>query len=179
MYFTLEIGVILITCFSLAVVAQFENKRGTDLNYIPSGQFMEKDNPDINYRLPDDLRPDHYDINLRPYLLESDKAKRFTFDGEVFINITVVKRTNKIVLHSKNLKFSKREYCEDIAKPQTCIALKEREPDSKTDIVTYILDAELPANSVYVLHFKYKGSMDNDMHGFYRSSYINSKNETE
>ncbi|KAL9898322.1 uncharacterized protein ACN427_006527 [Glossina fuscipes fuscipes] len=179
MYFTLEVGVILIICSSLAVFAQFENKKGTDLNYIPYGEFMEKDSPDINYRLPDDLRPDHYDINLRPYLLESDKENRFTFDGEVFINITVLKRTNKIVLHSKNLKFSKSEYCQDINESLSCTSFAEADPDNKTDIVTYILKKELQVNSVYILHFKYKGSMDNDMHGFYRSSYTNSKNETE
>uniref|UniRef100_A0A1A9W2N5 Aminopeptidase n=1 Tax=Glossina brevipalpis TaxID=37001 RepID=A0A1A9W2N5_9MUSC len=173
-YFTLVIGVILITYFSLTFsIPLAENK-----SLAFSVPIARKENIDLDYRLPDDIRPDHYNIILRPYLLESDKTKRFTFDGEVFINVTVVKTTNKIVLHSKKLEFSKREYCEDVGM-RTCYDLNPAEPDNKTDIVTYNLERPLQVDAVYTLHFIYNGSMDNDMHGFYRSSYIDSKNETK
>ncbi|XP_034488262.1 membrane alanyl aminopeptidase-like [Drosophila innubila] len=39
--------------------------------------------------------------------------------------------------------------------------------------------AELAVNQVYILHFKYTGLMEDDMHGFYRSYYVNDNNETK
>ncbi|XP_073817389.1 membrane alanyl aminopeptidase [Musca autumnalis] len=134
---------------------------------------------DENYRLPTTILPVNYNISLRPYLLETDAAdKRFTFDGECFITIVSSVSTNSLVLHSKNLKYSLREYYAK-SNPTVKYTLQNAEPNSLTDIVTYTLTTALTANQEYVLHFVYTGTMDDDMHGFYRSSYTDNKNNTK
>ncbi|XP_073820070.1 membrane alanyl aminopeptidase-like [Musca autumnalis] len=131
------------------------------------------------YRLPTIITPINYNLTLRPYLLESDPAdKRFTFDGECYITITASENTNSLVLHSKNLKYSLREYYAK-NQPATKYTLPNAEPNSLTDIVMYSLTTALNANQEYVLHFVYSGTMDDDMHGFYRSSYTDTKNNTK
>lgn len=132
---------------------------------------------DENYRLPTTILPSNYNITLKPYLLEQDGAKRFTFDGEVFITVQAKEKTNQIIMHSKNLKFATREFWK--VGQTTKTALPQVEPNSLTDIVTYNLTADMDINQDYILHFVYSGTMDDDMHGFYRSSYNDTKNVTK
>jgi len=133
------------------------------------------------YRLSTDIKPINYNITLRPYLLESDGQKRFTFDGEVFIEIQPTVKTNLVSLHSKSLTHSIREYWVKPAagvKP-TPLTLTLSNHNQETDIMNLTTSAELAVNQVYVLHFKYTGLMEDDMHGFYRSYYVNDNNETK
>ncbi|XP_058975541.1 membrane alanyl aminopeptidase [Musca domestica] len=132
-----------------------------------------------NYRLITDIEPINYNVSLKPYLLDSDPSeKRFTFDGEAYITIKPKVTTSTLVLHSKNLKYSLREFYAK-SKPDVKTTLPAVEPNNVTDIVTYTLTSALVANQEYVLHFVYTGTMDDDMHGFYRSSYTDSKNNTK
>ncbi|XP_013106936.1 membrane alanyl aminopeptidase [Stomoxys calcitrans] len=134
---------------------------------------------DPNYRLPLTIHPENYNITLRPYLLETDPANnRFTFDGELYLTIVPAEPTNQLVMHTKNLKFTKREYW-STASPNNVIALPNVEPDNVTDIITYTLTTAMAKDQKYVLHFVYTGTMDDDMHGFYRSSYTDPKNNTK
>ncbi|XP_075168089.1 membrane alanyl aminopeptidase [Haematobia irritans] len=134
---------------------------------------------DVNYRLPTIISPENYTMTLTPYLLESDAAdKRFTFDGELYLTVTANEATNELKMHTKNLKFTKREYW-PINSPNAPITLPNVEPDNVTDIITYSLSTPFAVNQKYVLHFVYSGTMDDDMHGFYRSSYTDNKNNTK
>lgn len=136
------------------------------------------------YRLQETIKPVNYNITLRPYLLESDAAKRFTFDGEVFIEVIPSVATDSVHLHSKNLTYSVSEYW---AKPAagvttTPTAIKFNAvnvTDTDTDIVKLTTAANLTANTPYILHFVYTGLMEDDMHGFYRSYYVDHNNVTK
>ncbi|KAM8705010.1 hypothetical protein ACLKA7_009465 [Drosophila subpalustris] len=133
------------------------------------------------YRLSEAISPINYNITLRPYLLESDGTKRFTFDGEVFIEIQPTVATNVVSLHSKNLTHSVKEYW---VKPAaganpTVQTLTLASHNEETDIMNLTTAANLAVNQVYILHFKYTGKMEDDMHGFYRSYYVNDNNETK
>ncbi|KAH8358872.1 hypothetical protein KR093_002952 [Drosophila rubida] len=138
---------------------------------------------DAEYRLSTIINPVNYNITLRPYLLETDAAaKRFTFDGEVFIEIVPTVNTKIISLHSKNLTHTLNEYWQ---KPTTAtatptkLALSVAAHNLETDILNLTSTADLVANQAYILHFQYTGIMEDDMHGFYRSSYVNDNNETK
>lgn len=133
------------------------------------------------YRLSTIIKPINYNITLRPYLLESDGQKRFTFDGEVFIEIQPSVATKLISLHSRNLTHSIREYWVKPAagaKP-TPLPLALQSHNQETDIMNLTSTADLAANQFYILHFKYTGIMQDDMAGFYRSYYVNDNNETK
>lgn len=118
--------------------------------------------------------------NNRPYLLETDPAeKRFKFDGETFIRIICKTKTKDIVMHSKNLVFSKREMWLESTPTNVILLNSTAVPNPLTDIITYTLENELQENVPYILHFVYMGQMDDDMHGFYRSSYTDANNNTE
>lgn len=130
----------------------------------------------VNYRLPLHIKPINYNILLKPYLDENDPNK-FTFDGECFIEVQATENTKQIQLHIKNLKISLAEYY--MKEMQVKKNLPNASPHSETSIVVYNLSEELQANTSYILHYKYIGSMDEDMHGFYRSNYTTSKNVTK
>lgn len=139
--------------------------------------------PDEEYRLSTNIDPVNYNITLRPYLLDKYNTKQFTFDGEVYIEIVPQTTTNYVMLHSKNLTYSLREYWpkptatgQAITK-QTLNVLGTRNVD--TDISNLTVSGELTANQSYILHFVYTGYMSEDMHGFYRSQYVNDNNETK
>lgn len=133
---------------------------------------------DVNYRIPDNIRPSHYKISLKPYLLNTDGQKQFTFDGEVFVTFkTTASNLKTVIMHSKKLKYSEKKLYETNA-PQTTINIVSVDEDSVTDKFTLTLNSALKANTDYTLHCKYTGLMEDDMHGFYKSSYVDSKNKT-
>ncbi|XP_067625605.1 membrane alanyl aminopeptidase-like [Eurosta solidaginis] len=129
------------------------------------------------YRLPIEIRPWNYNIKLTPYLLDSDGSKKFTFDGEVRIQINSTINTKTLILHSKNLNYTMREYWS--ADNTSKIPLGSGTLNSVTNRIQYNLTTELLVGKTYYLHFVYSGSMDDDMHGFYRSYYVDSKNVTK
>lgn len=58
-----------------------------------------------NYRLPNDTKPETYDITLITTVDEAVDGDEinFNFDGTVKINIKVLEETNKVTLHARQL----------------------------------------------------------------------------
>ncbi|XP_064552682.1 membrane alanyl aminopeptidase [Drosophila montana] len=172
--FTLRLAVLWAACLCAVLAAPRQ-----ELDLQPPTSYAAAD---ADYRLTEDINPINYNISLRPYLLESDGDKRFTFDGEVWIEIEPVVKTKYVVLHSKNLTYSLSEYW---TKPATEGAIVTRtaltlvSQSDETDIRNLTVTVDLEASQRYILHFVYTGLMEDDMHGFYRSSYVNDNNETK
>lgn len=132
---------------------------------------IESNLADPEYRLNDKVLPSHYDIQIKPYLLESDK-NRFSFDGETSITIkTTEKELKEIVLHAKNLDNLKATLSEKDNGANT-IQITLKEPDVITDKLVISLDKAMTPGTDYALKFTYVGQMDEDMRGFYRSKYV-------
>ena len=163
----ITVAAILVACLCLAYAAPFEDQ----VVNAPETKA------EVNYRLPLTVMPVNYKISLKPYLIETD-PKAFTFDGECYIEIQANQATSQIQLHMKNLKISLSEYYKKDT-PTQKTTLPTATPDSMTDIVVYNLNQPLQANVPYILHYVYTGTMDDDMHGFYRSSYKTSQNVTK
>ncbi|EDV93346.1 membrane alanyl aminopeptidase [Drosophila grimshawi] len=168
--FALRLAVLCAACLSIVLA----DTRKLDLQ--PPTTF-ELQNPE--YRLSEDINPINYDITLRPYLLESDNTKRFTFDGEVWIEIEPVKTTKLVSLHSKSLEYSLTEYWQKVTGTPVIQKLTDPKYNEQTDIRNLTAASDLVAKQRYILHFKYTGQMGDDMHGFYRSYYVNDNNETK
>lgn len=130
------------------------------------------DKNQYRYRLPNNTRPETYDI----YLDTKVDQEIFNFTGLVKIQIYVVKNTRDITLHvrlleilSVNLKSLQNQ-----SEIQTLTPVLEKE----TDILTInTKDVELTQGSRYILTIKYAGNLRTDNAGFYRSSYTRSNGQ--
>jgi len=116
-------------------------------------------------------------------LLESDGNKRFTFDGEVYIEVVSNQSTQAVHLHSKNLTYSVSEYwlkpAVGVANPTPTQFGATNSTNYDTDIVQLTATTALAPNTPYILHFVYTGLMLDDMQGFYRSYYVDDNNVTK
>ena len=56
----------------------------------------------LDVRLPDTLKPHHYDLRIRPDIYKGD-PKDFTFSGDVTVFFYVVNGTDTISLHQSDL----------------------------------------------------------------------------
>lgn len=122
----------------------------------------------IYYRLPTNVRPSKYDILLTPYF---DGENKFKFDGNVDITISVLENVKNITLHAKDLFITKLSL--------KGVEIKEVDDiNYKLDEETNFLIIQRKENKTiekgdYTLTIKYIGILNNEMRGFYRSSYIN------
>lgn len=131
-----------------------------------------------NYRLPTNIIPKSYGITLKPYLRDTDGTRQFTFDGVAEIVIVPQESTKLLELHSKSLNYSSMQYWKQSAS-NLIMELPNPVVNTTTDKLIFNFDAELLEQEEYVLAFKYVGLMQDDMRGFYRSSYKDSKNVTK
>ncbi|XP_017103497.2 membrane alanyl aminopeptidase-like [Drosophila bipectinata] len=175
--FSLRVTLLMAVCLSLAAA----DTRPLVLDDVQPPVTLETVLDD--YRLASHILPVSYNITLRPYLLESDGVKRFTFDGEVHIEVVPTENTTSVHLHAKNLTFSVSEFwakpAQGVAAPAGTNFNSVNETNSDTDIVKLTTAATLTANTPYILHFVYTGLMEDDMHGFYKSYYVDDNNVTK
>lgn len=128
----------------------------------------------VDYRLETSIVPNTYKIKIQPYVREEDGLKQFTFDGEVEIDISVLEVDIKeITLHTKNLNIS------SVAVFSNNIVVEhlETKEDVLTNKFTIFLKENLTSGRIYQIRMSYKGQMDDDLHGFYRSSYTKPNGE--
>lgn len=103
----------------------------------------------------------------------------FTFEGTASIVLTTSEdcATNEITLHAKELCFISAHYS---VGDEPEVDAQEFRVGLKTTTATLIFTEELPANRDDVLlTIKYTGFLNNQMAGFYRSSYTNIHGETK
>lgn len=158
-----------ILCLGLATALPFD-KFYNDVEITPYADTE-------GYRLITPIFPVSYDITLQPYLLETDGNKRFTFDGTVTIEVNSTESVGELKLHVRNLNITEKYV-------MTATGTKDYDLDittqnTVTDIWTFKLNTNFTANVIRKIYFKYVGSMDDDMHGFYRSSYTDKSNVTK
>ena len=120
---------------------------------------MKKPNP---YRLPPGVEPLHYDIELQPNLAD------FMFSGKETVGISILEPTSKVVLHALDLKVADAA----IRSPTSSEPLKPQRISRSRKMETITLDfgQPLPAGPAE-LNLKFKGELNDKMHGFYRTSY--------
>ncbi len=101
-------------------------------------------------RLPSHVKPQRYQINLRPDL------ENFTFEGEETIFVILAKPLKEITLHSAEL-----EIFSDEAKVTY---------QQKNETATLTYPKQIPAGK-HEIKLKFTGVLNDKMRGFYRSRY--------
>ncbi|XP_011497942.1 PREDICTED: aminopeptidase N-like [Ceratosolen solmsi marchali] len=124
----------------------------------------------VNYTLPNSIIPKKYTLSLTTYLDEG-LEKRFTFDGIVEIEIEILTKVRSIIFHSKDLRFDRNNIHLRIDK----IEIQEFfvQFDKSKDFVNITSLKDDFQTGIYYLKINYVGVLSDDMHGFYRSSYMN------
>lgn len=123
-----------------------------------------------NYRLPDNVIPSNYDIEIEPFF---SGPKQFTFDGFATITLRAVNTTNQIVLHYNELIIDEqRTTLTLVSNPGSQTVILGTNWDNVTHLYTLTTAVNLTANVDYRLSFIYTGILSDDMSGFYRSSYV-------
>ncbi|KAL3801383.1 hypothetical protein HJC23_006993 [Cyclotella cryptica] len=123
--------------------------------------------------LPPTINPTRYSLHFTPDLAS------FTFSGVATIELATTKDAswNEIMMHAKELCFANASF---VVKGRT-----EREEaveirvNMKETTVTFIFEMEIPKEATLVLTIEYQGFLNNQMAGFYRSSYTNIHGETK
>ncbi|XP_076637043.1 uncharacterized protein LOC143349583 [Colletes latitarsis] len=120
------------------------------------------------YRLPENIIPLEYLIDVTPHI------KTFTFDGEVTIRAQVTTETNEIVLHSSEIKHDKIT----VSLQGKMLNINNKNTTEKYDLLTIVLSEQLKSGSEITITIKYSGFLNEEMRGFYRSSYTTSNGDT-
>jgi puromycin-sensitive aminopeptidase len=116
----------------------------------------------LEYRLPSTVTPDRYDLTLTPDL------SAFTFAGEEWVAVKVHQATAEVVLNALELEIDSAS-AERGGK--SLIARVELEPARERAHFHFTEKLE-PGD--WKLHIKFRGILNDKLHGFYRSQYVDS-----
>ena len=117
----------------------------------------------LEYRLPSSVTPDRYDLKLTPDLTA------FTFAGEETVAVKVHTATNEVVLNALELELDEA-VAEQGSKSLRATKI-ELEPERERAKMTFP-EALTPGN--WTLRIKFRGILNDKLHGFYRSQYTDS-----
>uniref|UniRef100_A0A8C7TEK9 Aminopeptidase n=1 Tax=Oncorhynchus mykiss TaxID=8022 RepID=A0A8C7TEK9_ONCMY len=126
------------------------------------------------YRLPDTLKPDHYNLTLWPRLTVNAQGL-YIFTGKSYVVFQCVKETDLILIHSNKLNYTKWED-DHLAKlsalgstPAPTIKKSWLQPT--TQFLVLELNGKLAVGESYQLDTVFVGELADDLGGFYRSVY--------
>ncbi|XP_055532864.1 aminopeptidase N-like [Wyeomyia smithii] len=134
--------------------------------------FGEGSREFLSYRLPNTTIPTHYNLYLDTNVHLGD----FEYKGNVQISITVLEKTQQIVLHSTRSVIDRLELRNS---NQLLMAIYEPEFDEDKEFLIVNTKESLAVGTNYVLDIDFTNSLDRtDRAGFYRSSYETTEGET-
>jgi aminopeptidase N len=121
------------------------------------------------YRLPRGISVSKYEIEITPYFEDIGSNAAFTFDGKVVITLsTTWTNVSAIILHASNLDVKSLV----LQNGDTTIPTNPFGHEVDTDKLIIRLDENLEENVNYTLTMQYIGKLEDNLRGFYRSSYI-------
>nr|XP_023023668.1 aminopeptidase N-like isoform X1 [Leptinotarsa decemlineata] len=126
------------------------------------------------YRLPKDVIPEHYKLEIISYLGEKDN---FNFDGKVWIRAICVHPSQNITLHSKDLEIKDGGVTlkDTSTNDSKAVKISQVEFEKDNDFLIIHLNELLKKNHKYEIFISFRGKSDDGLAGFYRSSYYDKK----
>lgn len=113
--------------------------------------------------LPPYAEPLRYQLDL-DVLLESHR-----YTGHQVVDVSIVSRTARLQLHSRELTIDQVSFTDESKRTYPCEAISF---NLKRNVVTFDFENELPVG-IGKLAITFAGSLNNQMAGFYRSTYVN------
>ncbi|GAB1295568.1 Thyrotropin-releasing hormone-degrading ectoenzyme [Apodemus speciosus] len=137
---------------------------GTPSAQPPSEEEQEQWQPWTQLRLTGHLKPLHYNLMLTAFM------ENFTFSGEVNVEIACRNATRYVVLHASRVAVEKVQVAEDRAFGAVPVAGFFLYP--QTQVLVVVLNRTLDAQRHYNLKIIYNALIENELLGFFRSSYV-------
>lgn len=154
-----------LVCITLAsALVPFPAERLTEFQ-----TFADDDN--LNFRLPNNTRPEKYDVSL----VTNIHTGNFAFTGTVVIELNVEVESTNITLHKRQLDISTVTLTNIATNVNLIIGTASF--DEITDLYTIPITSPVAVNTKLRLTLAFSGTLRNDNAGFYRSSYVNAANE--
>ncbi|XP_052128357.1 aminopeptidase N-like, partial [Frankliniella occidentalis] len=122
---------------------------------------------DKEYRLPRNVMPEHYDIRVDMNIGDGGK---FDFEGHVDILLQATEPTNQIRLHSAELQVEPVQVVE--AEGGKALTVQSQTLVTEQEQLRVELGDKLVPNKKYILKVPFSGKLGDDLHGLYRSSYL-------
>uniref|UniRef100_A0A8C7KEE1 Aminopeptidase n=1 Tax=Oncorhynchus kisutch TaxID=8019 RepID=A0A8C7KEE1_ONCKI len=126
------------------------------------------------YRLPDTLKPDHYNLTLWPRLTVNAQDL-YIFTGNSYVVFQCVKETDLILIHSNKLNYTK--WGDDHLAKLSALGstpaptIKKSWIQPTTQFLVLELNGKLAVGESYQLDTVFVGELADDLGGFYRSVY--------
>ncbi|XP_034018998.1 LOW QUALITY PROTEIN: thyrotropin-releasing hormone-degrading ectoenzyme [Thalassophryne amazonica] len=190
------VTLIIVTVVAVVLSIRFEECDGRDRNGMPGesssrgpggsaklngsrGERMgergeeEVAQPWRNPRLSGSVRPRHYDLRLGVYM------DNFTFSGEVSIELECINATRFIVLHADRLEVDRVSVTAESGaggrptnRPGGGVMRVHRHfPFPSNQMYVVVLHRELKPMRVYRLNVSFDAAIEDELLGFFRSSY--------
>uniref|UniRef100_A0A8C4HCL9 Aminopeptidase n=1 Tax=Dicentrarchus labrax TaxID=13489 RepID=A0A8C4HCL9_DICLA len=126
-----------------------------------------------NSRLPGSVRPRHYDLRLAVYM------DNFTFSGEVSIELECINATRFIVLHTDRLEVDRVSVTAESGaggRPANrpgggAMRIHRHFPYPANQMYVVVLHREMKPMRVYRLNVSFDAAIEDELLGFFRSSY--------
>ncbi|XP_016007055.1 aminopeptidase N [Rousettus aegyptiacus] len=126
------------------------------------------------YRLPQTLMPESYQVTLRPYLTPNEEGL-YIFKGSSTVRFICKEPTDVIIIHSKKLNYTTTQghmvVLRGVGSSQAP-AIDRTELVETTEYLVVHLKGSLEAESVYEMDSVFEGELADDLAGFYRSEYL-------
>lgn len=119
-------------------------------------------------RLPRSVVPEHYDVELRPHIVPDN----FTFDGKVRILVKVLQATNNITLHVHQLMVDANSVRLTDARSGDVLPVSSTSEDEERQFYVLHVKGKLVQGKTYEVYMEFVGLLNDELAGFYRSSYV-------
>ncbi len=129
--------------------------------------------PVIDYRLPLDVIPIFYDLEIQAWIgPESEYGeKAFTQNGKMTMTIICNKATKRILFHAAKMTVETKEVKLTRESDGISLTIENLEYDQIREYFVVNLEKELGLGQNYSLYVPYSGQVLTEMYGFYQSSY--------
>lgn len=115
-------------------------------------------------RLPTSVKPSRYDLELTP------KLETCKFDGQVTVTVNIVEETKYIVLNAADLTITDKSVWLRSKTTHQVLWPKSVDLHAEDELLVLSFDAALPLGEA-ILRMEFQGTLNDQMRGFYRSSY--------
>lgn len=148
-------------------IAVFANGFDYEPVFRPSTSNFKNRNV-LLFRLPDTTQPNWYDLTIITNLEDE-----FDFKGTVVIRVHVLSATREIILHSKDLDITGLELTR--FPEQTAYSTTHSLNLEDQLLIINTAEQTLLPGTAFKLTIQFSGKLNDEMIGFYRSSYRDKK----
>ena len=125
-------------------------------------------------RLPKHLWPTLYDVEIKPYIGGADVwgDRAFTFDGKINMHFKCVNETDALIFHILDLQIDNSSIKLTSTDDNGLSLAGGWKNDYEREFFVASFNRKCRINATYTLSLSYRGNIQKNLAGIYRSSYF-------